>query len=154
MKDSSVICIDVAEQNDMSAVLELIKELAAYENALHEVEMTIETLMKDGFGPKKLFDCLVAKDNKGIVLGFALYFTTYSTWKGKCLYLEDILVREEHRRKGIGSLLFDHLMEIAKDTGVKRFQWQVLDWNKPAINFYKKYAAILDEEWINCKVTF
>ena len=135
----------------MSCVLDLINELAIYENAADEVTNSVENLINDGFGKNKVFNCIVAEAESKII-GFALYYTSYSTWKGRCLYLEDFLVTEQWRRKGIGKLLFDRIHEIAKEEKVKRFEWQVLDWNQPAINFYKKYNANLDETWINCKL--
>lgn len=140
-----------AQSSDMEAVLSLIKELAVYENAGHEVTNTVANLIEDGFGDQPIFKCIVAT-NDNVVIGFALYYTSYSTWKGKCLYLEDFLVTEAWRRKGVGKLLFDEVFRIAKETKARRFEWQVLDWNQPAINFYKKYEANLDETWINCKL--
>lgn len=150
---SKPIHIRDAQPNDMNAVFKLINELAVYENAADEVVNTVENLRKDGFGSEKVFDCIVAESNDEVI-GFALYYTSYSTWKGKCLYLEDFLVTQSFRRKGVGKLLFDRVHEIAKQRNVGRFEWQVLDWNEPAINFYKKYQANLDGEWINCKLTF
>lgn len=145
------ILIRPATEADMEAVHSLITELAVYENEPDAVTNTVEGLKRDGFGPKKVFSCLVA-ETKGEVVGFALYYTSYSTWKGPCLYLEDFLVTENYRRQGIGKLLFDSVLQIAKDTGAKRFEWQVLEWNEPAISFYKKYDADLDPEWINGKI--
>jgi GNAT superfamily N-acetyltransferase len=142
------INIRKAKPQDMTAVHMLIKELAAYERAPNEVINTVENLERDGFGPDKIFDCFIAENERGVV-GFALYYTGYSTWKGRTLYLEDILVNESHRGKGIGALLFEAVMAEAKNRGVKRMDWQVLDWNEPAIQFYKKYNAKLDNEWIN-----
>jgi GNAT superfamily N-acetyltransferase len=113
----------------------------------------VDQLTKDGFGPNEVFDCIVAEVGSQVI-GFALYYTSYSTWKGKCLYLEDFLVTEAWRGKGIGKLLFDRVFQEAKDRNVGRFEWQVLDWNETAINFYKKYDAILDEEWLNGKIIF
>ncbi|MFT5820597.1 MAG: GNAT superfamily N-acetyltransferase [Crocinitomix sp.] len=139
--------------SDMDAVFNLIKELAIYEKAENEVTNSLENLIEDGFGPNALFKCIVAEvDQK--VIGFALYYTSYSTWKGRCLYLEDFLVTETWRRKGVGKLLFDQVYQIAKEAKVGRFEWQVLDWNEPAINFYKKYQANLDGTWVNCKLMF
>lgn len=140
-----------ASQDDMPAVLALIKELAVYEHAANEVTNTVENLVNDGFGPNKVFDCIVAT-YQNTVIGFALYYTSYSTWKGRCLYLEDFLVTEKWRRKGVGKLLFDQVYKIAEETGARRFEWQVLDWNEPAINFYKKYQTNFDETWVNCKI--
>jgi len=139
--------------NDMQAVNDLIHELAVYEKAGEQHINTTEQLIKDGFGDEKAFDCIVAELDKKVV-GFALFYTSYSTWKGKCLYLEDFLVTEQLRGKGIGKLLFDEVYQIAKQSNVGRFEWQVLEWNKPAINFYKKYNAILDDEWLNGKIEF
>jgi len=147
----SQIVVRPAKREDMSSVLDLIRELAIYEHAEKEVTNTLENLIEDGFGNEKAFDCIVATQEEKVI-GFALFYTSYSTWKGKCLYLEDFLVTEQWRRKGIGKLLFDRVYDIAKERNVKRFEWQVLDWNLPAINFYKKYHANLDETWINCKL--
>ena len=142
------ITIRQSEKEDMPKVLEYIQELATYEKAPDEMVNTVENLEKDGFGDNKVFDCLVAEvDN--VVIGFALYYTGYSTWKGKTLYLEDFLVSENYRGKGIGKLLFNQVILEAKKRGVKRMDWQVIDWNDPAINFYKKYNAKLDREWFN-----
>ena len=145
------IQIRFATKQDMPAVLELIRELAIYENAEEQVTNTVEQLQKDGYGEYPVFECLVAEDSDG-VFGFALFYTSYSTWKGTCLYLEDLLVTESKRRSGAGGVLFETVLEIAKERGAKRFEWQVLDWNEPAINFYKKYNADLDPEWINGKI--
>ncbi|MDC3352272.1 GNAT family N-acetyltransferase [Crocinitomicaceae bacterium] len=147
------ITVREAVPSDMEAVWNLIRELAIYEKAEHEFINTVDQLTKDGFGPNEVFDCIVAEVGSQVI-GFALYYTSYSTWKGKCLYLEDFLVTEAWRGKGIGKLLFDRVFQEAKDRNVGRFEWQVLDWNEPAINFYKKYDAILDEEWLNGKIIF
>lgn len=141
------------ERKDVGQLLKLIQELADYEKAPNEVIITEEILLKDGFGPDKIFDFYVA-DHGGEILGIALYYTKYSTWKGRCLFLEDIIVSEQHRRKGIGELLFKQVVEAAEKAGVKRLEWQVLDWNKPAIEFYKKHESLFEPEWINCKLTF
>lgn len=148
--DDSVV-IRPAVVNDMNAVFDLIMELAVYEHAPNEVTNTVEQLIEDGFGERPLFECLVATVNDRVI-GFALAYVSYSTWKGKCLYLEDFLVTEKYRRKGIGLLLFKQLHKIAVTGNYKRFHWQVLDWNDPAIQFYKKYKAELDETWINCRL--
>jgi len=138
--------------SDIPEVLHLVKELAAFENAPNEVEVTVEEMTEWGFGYDKQFDFFVALENN-IIIGIALYYFKYSTWKGKCLFLEDIIVTETHRGKGIGKLLFDQVVIIAKETKVRRMEWQVLDWNTTAIEFYKKYGAHLDGEWVNCKLT-
>lgn len=137
---------------DIEQALQLIKELAIYENEPNEVEVTPAEMLAWGFGPDKQFDFYVALESNKIV-GLALYYFKYSTWKGKCLFLEDIIVTESHRGKGIGKLLFNQIIEVSKETNVLRMEWQVLDWNETAIDFYKKYNATLDSEWINCKFT-
>lgn len=140
-----------AVKDDMPRVLELIKELAIYENAEEQVENTVERLQKDGFGDKPTFECIVSELGDEVV-GFAIFYTSYSTWKGNCIYLEDLLVTENHRRSGMGRLLFDFVLNLARERGAKRMEWQVLDWNNPAIGFYKKYNADLDASWINGKL--
>jgi GNAT superfamily N-acetyltransferase len=145
--------IRTATEQDMPDVHSLIRELAHYEKAAAEVEITVEILTADGFGPGKIFDCFVAEMN-GEVVGFALFYTKYSTWKGKCLFLEDFVIRENLRGKGIGKQLFEAVIGVACERKVKRMEWQVLDWNEPALNFYRKYGANLDPEWINGKLVF
>ena len=146
------IHIRVGAKSDIPRALELVKELAVYEKAGSEVEVTTSEMEKWGFGAEKVFSFIVAEvDDK--VVGLALYYYKYSTWKGKCIYLEDIIVTESMRGKGIGKLLFEEILKVAKQEGVRRLEWQVLEWNEPAINFYKKYPTIFDPEWINCKFT-
>jgi GNAT superfamily N-acetyltransferase len=145
--------IRTGSKTDIPAILGLIKELAAYEKAPHDVEVTIEQMEEWGFGNNKLFDFFVAEKNNTIV-GMALYYYKYSTWKGKCLFLEDIIVTESERQHGYGKLLFNEVAKVAKHQQVKRMEWQVLDWNEPAIKFYKRYNTVFDGEWINCKLTF
>jgi len=138
-----------ASNEDLTKVHELIGELAAYEEAPDEVTLDEATFKKDfQSGHKPYFNILVAESEQTIV-GFALYFFTYSTWKGRCLYLEDFYVKANHRRKRIGQALFETILTIAKEEAVKRLAWQVLEWNEPAIEFYKQYNAELDPEWIN-----
>ncbi|MFN4931695.1 MAG: GNAT family N-acetyltransferase [Bacteroidota bacterium] len=137
---------------DLSAVLELIKELAIYEKAPNEVSVSVTEMEQNGFGPHPLFEFFVATEDEKIV-GLALYYYKYSTWKGRCLFLEDIIVTESKRGNGIGKLLFDEVGKVAQQQGVRRMEWQVLEWNEPAINFYKKMPVHLDSEWINCKLT-
>lgn len=139
-------------QADVPSALTLVKELATYEKAPNEVEVTIDEMTEWGFGPDKQFDFYVALLD-GVIVGIALYYFKYSTWKGKCLFLEDIIVTESQRGKGLGKLLFDKVVEVSKEIKVRRMEWQVLDWNTPAIEFYKKYDATLDGEWVNCKLT-
>jgi len=140
-----------ATKNDLPSVLELVKELALYENAPDEVTITIEDLEKDGFGKHPLYWIILAENEKEII-GISFYYIRYSTWKGKCLYLEDIVVKEEYRGQKVGKLLFEETIKAAKEMNAKLMNWQVLDWNEPAINFYKKFNAELDGEWINGKL--
>jgi GNAT superfamily N-acetyltransferase len=137
---------------DLPQVLNLVKELAAYEKAPHEVTVTVADMERDGFGKNPIFDFFVAEaENK--IIGIALYYIKYSTWKGKCVFLEDIIVTEQYRKYGIGKKLFDEIVKVAKTMQVKRLEWQVLEWNEPAIKFYKKLDAHFDNEWVNCKLT-
>ncbi len=137
---------------DMAQVHALICELAEYEKAPQEVTNTVDDMIRDGFGEHPIFFCLVAQLEEKIV-GMAIYFIKYSTWKGKGVYLDDIVVTETMRGKKVGKQLFDAVMKDAFDIGAQQLHWQVLDWNEPAINFYKKYNAQMDSEWINCKLT-
>ncbi len=141
-----------AKPGDETAIHGLIVELAVYEREPNAVINTPENLYVDLF-QDKVCQALVVEEND-LVVGFALYFISYSTWKGRCLYLEDFYVKEEYRRGGIGSELFVKVVNIAKELGVKRMDWQVLEWNEPAIKFYKKHEAILDPEWINGRFFF
>lgn len=144
--------IRVAERKDVPVILELIKGLAEYEKAPTEVINTVSALEKDLFD-LKLCEAFVAEVDNAVI-GFALFYTSYSTWKGPCIYLEDIYVLPEHRRSGAGSVLFDAVVEVAKSREVARMDWQVLDWNEPAIEFYKKKNALLDDEWLNGRLFF
>ena len=141
-----------AEVEDLEAVHQLIKELAEYERAPGEVTLSLEQFKADFKDSKPDFNLLLAEENERII-GMALYFFTYSTWKGRCLYLEDIIVTEPYRRQGYGKQLFETLIHIAAETGAQRMAWQVLDWNEPAIQFYRKYKANMDEGWVNGKFT-
>ncbi|GAB2652038.1 GNAT family N-acetyltransferase [Flavihumibacter cheonanensis] len=147
-----MITIRRAVESDCPRLLELIKELALYEKAPEEVTVTLEHFTKSGFGDQPVWWAFVAEEN-GVVQGFALYYIRYSTWKGQRMYLEDILVTESMRGKGLGKLLFDRLIEEAKEKGLNGIVWQVLEWNEPAINFYKKYNASFDPEWVNCSIS-
>ncbi len=144
--------IRIAKQSDVAAIFALIQELALYEKAPEQVTNTVENLRIDLFD-KQLCGAIVAEINEEIV-GFALYYTSYSTWKGACLYLEDFYVKEEFRKLGIGQQLFDEIVLIAKARNVKRMDWQVLEWNEPAIRFYEKQQALLDPEWLNGRMFF
>ena len=140
-----------AVKEDCPRLLELITELAIYEKAPNDVTVTPEHFTESGFGKHPVWWAFVAEAD-GKIEGFALYYIRYSTWKGQAMYLEDIIVTEKARGKGIGRLLFDRLIEEAKEKGWSRIIWQVLDWNEPAINFYKKYNASFDDEWVNCSL--
>lgn len=146
------IIVRKGTERDVEAALNLVKELAAYEKAPNEVEVSVSEMKEWGFGSDKVFDFFVAIDNN-VIVGMALYYYKYSTWKGKCMFLEDIIVTEKMRGKGIGKVLFDEIVKVAKRDKVRRLEWQVLEWNEPAINFYKKYNSLFDGEWINCKLT-
>ena len=137
------------EKKDLPQTLKLIMELADYEKGLHFVTNTVEQMEKDGFGDTPLYQFWVVEKDKRIV-GTALYYYRYSTWRGKQLYLEDIIVTETERGNGYGKQLFDKLYEISVKEGCNGMMWQVLDWNKPAIEFYKRHGARFGPEWINC----
>lgn len=140
-----------AVREDCPRLLDLIRELADYEKAPNEVIVTLEHFTNSGFGPNPVWWAFVA-EVEGKVEGFALYYIRYSTWKGQRMYLEDLIVTEKMRGKGLGKLLFDTLLQEVKDKNFQGMAWQVLDWNEPAINFYKKYNAAFDAGWINCAV--
>ena len=147
-----VIKIRRAVKEDCGAMLELIKELAVYEKAPDEVTVDFDHFVESGFGSNPVYWAFVAEAN-GLVVGFALYYIRYSTWKGQRMYLEDLLVTESWRRKGIGEQLFERLLLEAREKKYSGMVWQVLDWNEPAINFYKKYEEVqFDNEWVNCSI--
>ncbi|WKN40833.1 GNAT family N-acetyltransferase [Tunicatimonas pelagia] len=140
-------------KEDLPHVLQLIKELAEFEREPQEVEITLEELEQDGFGEKPVFDFFVAEDTEqDKIVGLALYFYSYSTWKGKCIYLEDLIVTEAYRGQGIGKQLLDRIIQKAKDEDARRVVWQVLDWNTPAIEFYKSLGASVLSEWLTCRL--
>lgn len=143
-----MIVIRKAEEKDCKQILNLVKELAVYEKAPNEVVVTIDEFTKSGFGEKPVWWALLAEENETII-GFALYYIRFSTWKGERMYLEDFVVTENSRGKGVGKILFDALIEEAKKKKFNAIVWQVLDWNEPAINFYKKYPTKFDAEWLN-----
>ncbi len=142
------IHIRTAVKEDCPRLLELINELALYEKAPEEVTVTLDEFVDAGFGQKPVWKAFVAEEN-GTIIGFALFYTRYSTWKGCRLYLEDFIVTEAYRGKGVGKILFEKVIEEAKTNNYNGMTWQVLDWNEPAINFYNKYEARLEEEWLN-----
>ena len=137
-----------AKVDDCNRILELIKELALYERAPDEVSVSGEHFVESGFGPNPVWWAFVAEEG-GIINGFALYYIRYSTWKGQKMYLEDIIVTEAARGRGLGKLLMDALVEEAKQRGFQGMTWQVLNWNEPALNFYRKFNARFDDQWVN-----
>lgn len=144
--------IRIADRTDCTRLLELINELAVYEKAPEEVTVTLAEFEAAGFGNNPVWKAFVAEVD-GTVVGFALYYIRYSTWKGCRLYLEDFIITLEHRGNGIGKLLFETVIKEAQDLNFNGMSWQVLDWNEPAINFYNKYEAGLEAGWINASLT-
>eukprot|EP01064_Diplonema_japonicum_P039241 TRINITY_DN978_c9_g1_i1.p1 TRINITY_DN978_c9_g1~~TRINITY_DN978_c9_g1_i1.p1 ORF type:complete len:171 (+),score=41.63 TRINITY_DN978_c9_g1_i1:39-515(+) len=137
---------------DMKQVLELIVELAVYEKEEKEVAVTVDMLERDF--ENKLFEVVVAEEeSNGKLLGFGLFYARYSTWKGATMYLEDFAVTQNSRGKGVGSLIFKEVARTAKERSASRLEWQVLEWNELAKDFYAAKKAILDPTWVNCKLT-
>ena len=134
---------------DLPQVLGLIQELALYERAPEAVTNSLLAMQRDGFGPAPIFGFFVLENNDVEIVGLALFYTAYSTWKGRMLYLEDLVVTEAARRGGLGRVLFDAVVAEARATGAVRLKWQVLDWNEPAIAFYQKLGATIEDEWLN-----
>ncbi len=135
-----------AREKDFPKILSLIKELALFEKAPEKVTNTVELMKQE----KDFFKAWVVEKDDGEIIGFALFYFVYYTWVGKSLYLDDLYVKEKYRGNKIGSVLLDKVIEFGKNNNCKRIRWQVLNWNKPAIDFYKKIGANLDDEWINC----
>ncbi|MFN3315897.1 MAG: GNAT family N-acetyltransferase [Raineya sp.] len=140
--------IKEGKPEDIPLLLALIKELALYEKAPQEVINTAEAMLKDAFGENPIFKFWLAW-HKNKAVGMAVVYFRYSTWKGKCLYLEDLYIQPAYRKMGIGEMFFDLLKDFAQKEHCQRITWQVLEWNEPAINFYKKIGANLDAEWLN-----
>ena len=140
------IQIRQGKPSDIPDVLALIRELAEYEKAPEEVTVTEEELLEDGFGKRKLYEFIVAESD-GEILGMAFYYPRYSTWKGRTIHLEDFVVKASHRRFGVGQKLWDELLRIADEFGARRLEWVVLNWNEPALAFYQKQNALIDDEW-------
>jgi GNAT superfamily N-acetyltransferase len=145
------VIIRKGRKEDVPAVHQLVMELATFEKAPEQVTNTVEEMMEDGFGSSPVYGLIVAElENK--IIGMAIYFVKYSTWRGKGLFLEDLIVTESHRKSGFGKKLFDTVLSEAKKMDAKTMHWQVLDWNTPAIEFYKKYNCTFEGEWIDCKL--
>ena len=143
------ITIRKAKSDDMEVMHSLVMELAEYEKGLHLVITTPESYRRDF--SENVFDAFVAEAD-GEIAGMALYFLAYSTWRGRMMYLEDFIVREPMRGHGIGKLLFEAFMEESRKQDVALVKWQVLHWNKPGLNFYRKYPTVMDDEWVDCKI--
>lgn len=145
------IIIRKAEANDCFQMMELIKELAIYEKSPDSVTVSMTEFIESGFGDQPVWEALVAEDISGKpqIIGISLYYIRYSTWKGRRIYLEDLIVTESRRGEGIGENLFKKTWEICIEKGFSGMQWQALDWNEPALNFYKKHPTKFDSEWIN-----
>lgn len=146
---NNTITIRAGQRADLPRVLELIKELADFERAPHEVVNTLAMMENDGFGPQPVYGFFVAEDDTRIV-GLSLYYWRYSTWKGKRLWLEDLIVTQSERGRGAGKLLFERTMQFALESNSNGMMWQVLDWNQPAIDFYRSYGSKVSGEWHNC----
>lgn len=144
--------IRYAKLEDCERMLELINELALYEKAPEEVTVTLDEFKDAGFGNRPVWKAFVAEKD-GHIEGFALYYIRYSTWKGCRLYLEDFIVTEKMRGQGIGKLLFEEILKEAKTNNYAGVVWQVLDWNEPAINFYNKYQAHIEDGWLNASLS-
>ena len=140
------------KKKDLPSILDLIKELAEYENSLDQVSITLEELEKDGFDSHPAYFFLLAEQNDQII-GMSFCWIRYSTWKGKVLFLEDFIIKKEYRNKGIGGKLFQATIKLSDELNLNGMCWQVLDWNKPAISFYKKYNSEISNDWLNAKLT-
>lgn len=142
-----------AEKKDCDQMMELVRELAVFEKAPNEVTVSMEEFVESGFGKNPVWEAFVAELD-GKIVGMSLFYIRYSTWKGKRLYLEDLIVTESFRGQGLGKMLLDKTIEFGKENGFSGMMWQVLDWNEPAIEFYKKYNAKFDGEWLNTSIEF
>lgn len=147
-----MITIRIAKQDDCPRLLELVHELALFEHAPQEVTVTLAEFEEAGFGSKPVWKAFVAEAG-GIIIGMALYYIRYSTWKGQRLFLEDLIVTKSWRGKGAGKLLFNRTVQEAQELGFNGMTWQVLDWNEPAINFYRQYNAETEAGWLNASLS-
>jgi GNAT superfamily N-acetyltransferase len=159
INDRMKIRIRKAVVTDCPGMLELVKELAIFEKAPDAVTVTLHHFTESGFGENPVWQAFVAVEPASgggpeKLLGISLYYIRYSTWKGQRLYLEDLIVTEKARGKGIGTMLFERTLEQAKKLKLNGMTWQVLDWNEPAILFYQKYEANIESGWLNCNLTF
>jgi len=146
------IALRVAKKEDCPRLIELVNELAVFEKLPEEVTVSLQEFEDSGFGANPVWKAFVAEDNN-VIIGFALYYVRFSTWKGRRVYLEDFIVTEEYRGKGIGKLLFEQIIKETKELGYSGMVWQVLDWNEPAIKFYNKYEATIEEGWLNASLS-
>jgi GNAT superfamily N-acetyltransferase len=146
------ITLRIAQKEDCPRLIELVNELALFEKAPEEVTVSLQEFEDSGFGNNPVWKAFVAVDND-VIIGFALYYIRFSTWKGRRVYLEDFIVTEEYRGKGVGKLLFERIIQETKELGYSGMVWQVLDWNEPAIGFYKKYEANIEEGWLNASLS-
>ena len=139
---------------DIPAAFNLVKELAIFEKAPEQVITSEEIYTEDAFGgDNPWFEFFVAEDESAGIVGVSIFYFGYSTWKGRMLYLDDLVINEAHRRKGIGKMLLDRLVAYGKEKGVNQMRWQVLDWNTPAIKLYEKVGASIEDEWLDCKLS-
>lgn len=148
-----MVSIRKATPADAPAIFALVQELAEFEKAADQVETSVERYLEDGFGESPVFRCLVADHEQEGVVGIALYYYGYSTWKGKLLYLDDLVIKEAFRRQGIGRRLVDALVQAGLEANARMMKWQVLDWNEPAIKMYESLGGKFDGEWIDVKIT-
>jgi N-acetylglutamate synthase-like GNAT family acetyltransferase len=140
------IIVREAQEKDMTDVINLIKELAEFEKEPNEVEIDSTILVNDGFGEKSYFKCFVA-ENKNSIIGAAIIYNRYSTWKGRTIHLEDLIVTENMRTNGVGTLLLDKVVNYANNLKVKRVSWEVINWNEKAIKFYLNKGALIKQDW-------